>query len=136
MSKMRQHGRSRRWCSGVVVLGVVGFLTACASPGGEGCGGLEDLVSCLSVNTITPTATAGGDTSNVDVVQDVCSIDATTGAPEFEPFTDHNAAISFSNDLFPGASGGLGIRITRMQVVYILNDCPPGAICPPLPAKT
>lgn len=133
MRKTRQRERLRRWFSGVLILGLVGSLTACTSPGGEGCGGIEDLVSCLSVTNISPTSTAGGETSNVDVVQDICSVDATTGAVEAEPFTDHNAAVTFSNDLFPGASSGLGVTITDVRIVYTLNDCPVGAVCPPLP---
>jgi hypothetical protein len=77
-------------------------------------------------------STAGGESSNVDVVQDICSVDVETGEVEAEPFTDHSATVSFSNELSPGASGGLGITITSVRILYVLNDCPAGAVCPPL----
>jgi hypothetical protein len=117
---------------GLFVLAIAGLLTACSSPGGEGCGGIEDIVSCISVSSIEPTATAGGDSSDVDVVQDAdCDNDPTTGDPE--PFTKHDARVTFTNTAFPTAAGSFAVAIERVQITYQVNNCPPLAGCPPLP---
>jgi hypothetical protein len=118
---------------GLFVLAIAGLLTACSSPGGEGCGGIEDIVSCISVSSIEPTATAGGDSSDVDVVQDAdCDNDPTTGDPE--PFTKHDARVTFTNTAFPTAAGSFAVAIERVQITYQVNNCPPLAGCPPLTA--
>jgi hypothetical protein len=89
-------------------------------------------VSCLEVDNIAPEGADGDASSNVDAFQDICDIDD-EGNPEFEPFTDHSAAITFSNNTFPGADGSFDIRLVRFSISYRLNDCPGGASgCPPL----
>jgi hypothetical protein len=57
-----------------------------------------------------------------------------TGAVTSEPFTDHNADVTFANTLFLTATGtGFDIRITGYSVTYTLNQCPAAARgCPPL----
>ena len=131
MRKMRQQEQSRRWFMGLFMLGVVGVLTACASHGGEGCGGVEDLVSCVTITEIQPTATAGGDTSDVDVIQDDCNPGA---GVDPELFTKTDALITFVNQTHPSAAGSLDVTLERMRVTYNVNNCPPSAFCPPLPA--
>jgi hypothetical protein len=88
-------------------------------------------VSCLEVNSIAPEDANGEATSNVDAFQGICTDDE--GNPTPEPFTDHNAAVTFSNNTFPGADESFAIRIVRFTISYRLNDCPAGASgCPPL----
>jgi hypothetical protein len=126
-----------KWLAGLFVGGMLLFLTGCGGPGGEECGGIDDLVSCVSITSIQPTATAGGESSNVDAVRDICDVDQETGEPILEPFTDHNATITFSNSSFPGASEtGLSVTLRSVSISYSLNDCPDGAVCPPLSAFT
>jgi len=130
MRKMRQQERSRRWFMGLFMLGMAGLLPACSSPGGDGCGGIEDLVSCVTITSIQPTATAGGDTSDVDVIQDDCDPDV---AVDPELFTKHDARITFVNQTHPSAAGSLDVTLERAHITYAVNICPPGATCPPLP---
>ena len=130
MRKMRQQERSRRWFVGLFMLGMAGLLTACSSHGGEGCGGIEDLVSCVTITDIQPTATAGGDSSDVDVIQ----VDCDPGpAVDPEPFTKHDALITFTNQPHPNAmDGSLDVTLERVHITYSVNFCPSGATCPPL----
>jgi hypothetical protein len=122
---------------GLVLLGIVGLLVSCGGTGGEGCGGIEDVVSCVSITTITPTNIAGENTSDVDVVRDICSVDATTGQADLEPFGAHNATITFSNAAFPGSSSSQAVTLQQVSVSYSPpNICPSGAVCPPLPGFT
>jgi len=119
------------------------ILVSCSAPDSdnpaEGCGGLEASVSCLEIVSIAPTSTAGGNSSNVDAFQELC-VDSTTGQiTSTEAFTDHNASVTFSNMLFPTATGtGFDIRITGYSVSYRLNNpCPATALsCPPLTGFT
>ncbi|MGH9879364.1 MAG: hypothetical protein ACRD5H_17170 [Nitrososphaerales archaeon] len=118
------------------------ILVSCSAPDSdnpaEGCGGLEASVSCLEIVSIAPTSTAGGSSSNVDAFQELC-VDPTTGQiTSTEAFTDHNASITFSNMLFPTATGtGFDIRITGYAVSYSINQCPATAQgCPPLTGFT
>jgi hypothetical protein len=121
---------------GLVLVGIVGLLVSCGEPGGEGCGGIEDIVSCVSITSITPTNIAGESTSDVDVVRDICSVDTTTGEATLEPFGAHNATITFSNTAFPGSSGSQAVTLQSVSVSYRLNTCLSGAVCPPLPGFT
>jgi hypothetical protein len=130
---MTQWQQRRTWLIGLVLLAMVGALVSCGEPGGEGCGGIEDVVSCVSITGITPTNIAGENTSDVDAVRDICSVDATTGQPELEPFGAHNATITFSNAAFPGSSRSQAVTLQQVSVSYSLNTCPDGAVCPPLP---
>jgi hypothetical protein len=114
------------------MLGIAGLLTACASPGGEGCGGVEDQVSCVSITSIQPTSTAGGDSSDVDVTFDTdCDGDPETVDPE--QFTAHSARITFNNQAHPSATGSFDVSVERVRITYELSNCPPNAVCPPLP---
>lgn len=119
------------------------ILVSCAAPGSDnpaqGCGGTEASVSCLEITSIAPVSAGGGgaNSSNVDAFQEFCT-DPTTGQVTFESFTDHNAAISFSNMLFPTATTGFDIRVVGYSVSYGLNQCPAAAQgrCPPLTGFT
>jgi hypothetical protein len=121
------------------------LLVSCEGPNGdnpeEGCGGTGGSVSCLSITTIEPTSTAGGESSNVDAFQQLCR-EPESGAITAEEFTDHNATVTFTNTAFP-TSGRVGvdtpfdIRITSYSVSYRLNQCPAAAQgCPPLTGFT
>jgi hypothetical protein len=131
---MMQRERARRWCLELFLVGVLGILSACGNPGGEGCGGIEDIVSCLSITSIQPTANEAN-TSDVDVVQNLdCNGDGVPNDPE--PFTRHDANVTFANDAHPQASSSLDVTIRRVSVSYTLTNCPVGAVCPPLPGFT
>ncbi len=123
---------------------VILILASCSAPGSdnpaEGCGGTEASVSCLSITSIVPTSSAGGNASNVDAFPELC-VDTTTVPPTItsrETFTDHDADITFSNELFPTSTGtGFDIRIVGYSVSYRLNQCPTAATgCPPLTSFT
>lgn len=118
------------------------ILGSCAAPGSDnpaqGCGGTEASVSCLEITSIAPVSAGGGgaNASNVDAFREFCT-DPTTGQVTFESFTDHNAAISFSNMLFPTATTGFDIRVVGYSVSYGLNQCPAAAFpCPMLTGFT
>ena len=136
---MRQPQQSRRWCMGLFVLAMAGLLTACSSPGGEGCGGVEDIVSCVSVSSIQPVSIAGEDSSDVDVTFTLdCDGDPTTSDPEL--FGSHDARVTFTNSAFPDFSDdaedeaeSLPVTIEHVRITYQVNNCPPLAGCPPLP---
>jgi hypothetical protein len=130
---MMQWEQRRTWLMGLVLVGSVGLLVSCGGSGGEGCGGIEDVVSCVSITSITPKDVAGTATSRVDAIQDVCN-PATTPTPE--PFGAHTADITFSNAQHPNASNSFDVTLQRVSVSYSLNNCPIGAVCPPLPGFT
>ena len=134
---MMQRERVRRGYLGLFLVAVLGVLSACGNPGGEGCGGIDDIVSCLSITSIQPTATVGGDSSDVDVVFNT-DCDPLAAGSQPEPFTAHDARVTFANNAFPTASTTttLAITIQRVSVSYTLNNCPAGAACPPLPGFT
>ena len=126
---MTQRGRRRGWGPQLLV-GILGVLAACGSPGGDGCGGIEDLVSCVDVVSIQPSAN-GTETSNVDAFQNPdCNGDQVFDDPE--PFTDHNADFTFANSTFPGATDSQAVSLRSVTITYSINNCPVGATCPPL----
>ena len=139
MRKMRQPQQSRRWFMGLSVLAVAGLLTACSSPGGEGCGGIDDIVSCISISSIQPITVEGADSSDVDVTfTPDCDGDPTTNDPE--PFGRHDARVTFTNSAFPNfidpdedEANSLPVTIERVRITYQVSNCPPVAGCPPLP---
>ena len=115
------------------------ILASCAAPGGdstaEGCGGIEATVSCLDITRIAPTYLSGA-TSAVDALRNTCRdlLGVVTG---MEPFTDHQADITFTSTRFPTASGSFDIRILSFTVSYTLNQCPAAARgCPSLTGFT
>ena len=119
---------------------VVLSLASCSAPSddgaGGGCGGSEASITCLDVTGIVPTS-VGGDTTNVDALQDQCR-DQTGAVTGPEPFGDHNARVTFVNRQFPTTTStgrAFDIRIIGYSVTYTLNTrpCPAGvAGCPPL----
>jgi hypothetical protein len=89
-------------------------------------------VSCLEVDNIAPQDAADNVSSNVDAFRNVC-LDDEGNPTDPEPFTDHNADITFSNSTFPGADDSFDIRLVRFSISYRLNDCPTGVSgCPAL----
>jgi len=121
---------------GLCALGALGFLLGCEADVSEDCGGMGAVVSCLSVDRVTPVDNDGTPSSNVDASADLCPPDGT-----FEPFGDHDAEVTFSNHAFPGIEGtsaiandgSFTITIVNYSVTYTLNDCPPRATgCPAL----
>lgn len=136
--------KMRKWLVAFCTIGTLCILLGCDADFSEECGGVGDLVSCLSIDSIQPTdSSSGGNTSNVDAFRADCSDDPT--APEPEPFGDHNALITFSNQQFPRATGdthptvggSLAVTILSYSVSYTLNHCPEQATgCPALTGFT
>ena len=124
-----------RWLIRLVLGGPICLLASCGGPGGEGCGGVDTSVSCVSITNIEPVDGSGTATSDVDVTfnQD-CNGDGVLDDPE--PFTAHGATVTFSNSTFPTADNGLPVTIRSVTVSYSLLICPPGAVCPPLTGFT
>lgn len=130
-----------KWLVGFCTIGTLCILLGCEADVKEECGGVGDLVSCLSIDSIQPTdAITGNETSNVDALASTCPPE---GDPE--PFGDHSAAITFSNRQFPAATGdteptvggSLLVTIVNYSVSYTLNDCPArAAACPALTGFT
>jgi len=126
---MTQRGHMRRW-GWRLLLGMFGVLAACGNPGGDGCGGIEDLVSCVDVTSVQPNVN-GTITSNVDAFQaEGCDTDPGTVDPE--PFTDHAVEMTFSNSTFPTASESQAVAIRSLTISYSVSSCPVAATCPPL----
>lgn len=124
---------ARTWFMGLSLIGILLLAVSCGGPGGEECGGLEDIASCVLITNITPQGSDGEVSNDVDVTFNPdCDGDVTTNDPE--PFTQHVADITFSNSRFPTASEEttLSVTIRRMTITYTLNNCPAGAVCPPL----
>jgi hypothetical protein len=113
---------------------MVFFLLVVAACGEVSCPGGEDTGSCLRIENIEPTYLEKP-TSSVDAVADLCSTGTSTSAT-VEKFTGHAAKISFSN--FPVEGGSVPaeeispITLGDFSITYSLNNCPAGAICPPL----
>lgn len=127
-----------KWFTGLCALGAACLLLGCEADVRDECGGFGDQVSCLSIQSITPTD-GSGNSSNVDAFQSVCSpgtVDPVTGEPtgdaQTEALTDHNATIVFANTTFPTAQNSLPVTIMNYSVSYSLNFCPANALCPPL----
>jgi len=132
-----------KWLVGFCTIGTLCILLGCEADVKEECGGIGDLVSCLSIDSIQPTDDGGNNTSNVDAVLQNCSDDPSVF--EGEPFGDHNALITFSNRQFPAATGAtqptvggsLLVTIVNYSVSYTLNQCPERATaCPALTGFT
>lgn len=118
------------------LVGMLGILGSCSAGGDEGCGGIENVVSCVDVTSVIPTITGGSDTSNVDALQDLCR-DLNGVVTSVESFTDHQARVTFRNSQFRTASSSFDARIVGYTVVYRLNRCPNNAVgCPPLTGFT
>jgi len=133
---------------GLVALGLLGItlgLLGCdgGGIGGSGqCGGASDADTCVQINTIQPFTTIMGtmvSTSNVDAFQDICTL-ATPAV--LEPFTDHSAMVTISNEPLPGVGPGVGptaetnVTLQDFSIRYTLNACPAGATCPALDTLT
>lgn len=125
---IRWHAK-RTLLIGLCAFGALGLLVGCEADVSDNCGGAGNDVSCLNVTSVNPVDSAGSTTSNVDAVRGICSADGTP-----EPFTDHYAAVTFTNSDFSADTlSTLSIIITDYSVTYTLNDCPPNASgCPAL----
>jgi hypothetical protein len=124
----------KKWFVGLCIAGAVTILLGCETNPTDDCGGLDDFVSCVSVTNISPMDSTDTATSNVDAVRDACEVDDEDGATvEPEPFTDHNAEITFENSQFTTASDSFDVAVRRFSVSYSLVNCPERATgCPPL----
>jgi hypothetical protein len=128
------HGQmAQRGLKGLVLLGIgaLAILAGCSGPSGEeGCGGTGDVVSCVDIEDVVPMDQDEA-TSNVDAFQVDCDDDPDVVDPE--PFFDHSAEVTFTNNVAPGAGSAFDVRIESFSVTYRLNSCPPMATgCPPL----
>jgi hypothetical protein len=129
---------------GLVALGLLSLtlgLLGCdsGSIGGSGqCGGASDADVCVQINAIEPVY-LGQTTSNVDALQDICSA-ATSTTSTLEPFTDHSARVTISNEPLPGVGPGANasttVTLQDFSIRYTLNACPAGATCPALDTLT
>jgi hypothetical protein len=124
-----------RWLIGIGLFLLSCLLLGCEAEVDDECGGVDNVVSCLSIDRIDPTNIEDTSTSNVDATGSLCP----DGSGE--PFGDHNAVVSFSNTPFPGVEGDSEIAeagsqriiITGYSVTYALNHCPAAATgCPAL----
>jgi hypothetical protein len=104
--------------------------------GGSGqCGGGANTGSCLRIESIKPQYSAK-DSSNVDVIRDVCNISEVNKdpetAPKFEIFTDHNAQVSLSNRPLSDMTASIisDITLVDYSITYAVNRCPGGNNCP------
>ncbi len=124
----------------------LGFiLWGCEADVREECGGVGNLVSCLSIDNVQPSNINAEASSNVDAVANLCISGDAMSEPTAEPFGDHSANVTFSNRQFPDVSGAsqpdvggsLLVTIVNYSVSYTLNDCPPrAAACPALSGFT
>lgn len=122
----------KTWFVGICIVGVVAMLLGCEANPSEECGGLGDVVSCLSVTNVSPIDSTGNPSFNVDAVGNVC-VDETGVRIADEPFTDHNADITFENSQFTTASDSFAVTLRSYSVSYILTNCPEQASgCPSL----
>lgn len=116
--------------------GFLVLLGACGQIGGSGqCGGVEDSGACVIIEDIQPTyESGGGNTSDVDARQDLCTNVSTGEVTDIEPFTDHSASVTISNNSLPGGNANLtpDVTLTNYTIVYSLNSCPSGESCPDL----
>lgn len=124
-----------KWMFGICLFVASCILLGCEAEVSEECGGVDGVVSCLSIDSIQPTNINGDPTSDVDAVGSICP----DGSGE--PFGNHSADITFANTPFPGvegtsqanAEGSQRIIITGYSVTYTLNNCPAAAsACPAL----
>ena len=128
---MAHRQTARRWLRYLFFAGLMFLLAGCDGPGGEGCGGVDAFAACLNITRIQPIDGNGTETSDVDVIFNPdCNGDGIRDDPE--PFTRHDATVTFSNEAFPTADEGLPITVQRFTVSYSLVICPQDAICPPL----
>jgi hypothetical protein len=118
------------------------LLAACGGEiGGSGqCGGVEDSSVCVRIEGIAPVYLDDVVTSNVDAVhqplcrENVPNDDGTRDIVGAEPFADHNADLTISSTLFPGAPPAFAGDVTLVDyaIRYTLNRCPSGSVCPAL----
>jgi hypothetical protein len=118
------------------------MLAACGGEiGGSGqCGGAEDSNVCVRIERITPVYLDDLNTSNVDAVlqpqcrKNVPNDDGTRDIVGAEPFADHNADLTISSTLLPGAPAAFAGDVTLVDyaIQYTSNRCPAGATCPAL----
>lgn len=129
---------------GLAICTLCFILWGCDADVRDECGGVGNLVSCLSIDNIEPTNAEATASANVDAVANLCT-DAQGMPTGAEPFGDHLANITFSNQQFPAAGGttetdidgNLLVTILNYSVSYTLNDCPPRATaCPALAGFT
>jgi len=122
----------KKWFVVFCIVSAVGILFGCETNPDDNCGGLDDIVSCVSVSNIAPSDSNGAASTNVDAVRDICSTDS-SGTPTLEPFTDHNAAITLTNAQFTTASDSFDVEVHHYSITYTLINCPAAATgCPPL----
>ncbi len=116
-----------------LALGVAG-LVSCGSGdeagGGGSCGGADESGICLQVNLIEPVHLDGAISLAVDV--DAIA-DCIAGLPlDPEPFTEHEAAITFSATLVSGNPVAASfVQITGMVVTFTQNTTDPLVTCVP-----
>ncbi len=106
-------------------------LSSCGDKAGGGgaCGGVDNNGVCLFISSIEPSDT-NGSTINVDVIQNIC--DATVTPNIIEPFSDHDALVTFGSFTIGNApTTTTRIFIVSYTISYAINlGSGPGPVVP------
>lgn len=121
---MMRWPKNHMWCMGLFLTAILLLLAGCSGGGGDNCGGIDDIVSCVYVTDVEPV------NAQVDIAD--CNAD---GVPD-PPVNPDTVTVSFRNDLFPTfvdppLPGGLPVQINHVSVTYVPR-CGPGQVCPSL----
>ena len=108
--------------AGLCIGAVVYVLFGCVSSPSDECSGIGEVVSCLSVVSISPIGADGQPSSDVDALRGLCTMSADETTPE--PFSAHTAEITFRNSQFPHSLDSFPITIDSYTITYILTNCP------------
>ncbi|GMQ89959.1 MAG: hypothetical protein BMS9Abin10_0298 [Gammaproteobacteria bacterium] len=115
----------------LVVIGAGLLLSSCDSAGGGGAGGgVDNNGVFLFTSSIEPEDITGS-TKDVDLVQGICDPGP---PPEVEPFSDHDALVSFGTFTIDNVpTNATLIFITNYTIVYTINpNSFPGPVPPSL----
>jgi hypothetical protein len=128
----------------IVVIAVASLGAGCTEP--TQCLGTTPSGACLRIDFIRPRGVCGlgatGNSSNVDVTRGVCvtqpTADGGTSTSSAEPFCDHNALLSVTNEPRLNGTGYEGqmspvVVLKNYRIDYQLNECPGADVCPGMP---
>ncbi len=134
LSMIYQQRRGKQF-AGLCIGAVVYALFGCVSSPSDECSGIGEVVSCLSVVSISPRGAGDQASSDVDALRGLCTMSGDETTPE--PFSAHTAEITFRNSQFPTALDSFPITIDSYTITYILTNCPEQASgCPSLQSGT
>lgn len=121
---MTRWPNNRMWCTGLFLTALSLLLIGCPGGGGDNCGGIDDIISCVNVTDVSP--------SNAEVDIADCNAD---GIPD-PPVDADTVTITFRNDVFPTFQDdvvpeNLDVRIDSVSITYEPR-CGPNQVCPSL----